>query len=1534
MALPGVSPEEQAYINRLDSIRRASSQAVDANVAARTTNLVQTYRGISPGLAYALGRTGIGVGPQAEQLWQLELAQNMGETTGTRRKPKYGSKKKAAVGRLQSLAGSGVPDRLVQDLYEQVQLGNIDPWHLQAPTMLARRQGPDKPNEHGITAIQSVKNLIQAGREEGERKGPSFVSEQVGKGLQGVGKLLDPGNAALGADPIVDVAGSQKFIRDNLPTGRDAVRNVAIGAQGGYELLQATARDAMAGPFADRKAGDLWEQTTGYQTWVKGKSAGDGFLPNWNSPAMKAQAEAARKFSPYLIGGHAWTPGRAIADIPLDPDDDAFKLFSGAIDGSIALSRLDPASALLAGASDALAARKIIARTDDVRLVDRSAGGLAKGYRHFWAPKTGEDFFNTPGGYRFFDNLAKTTDDLELYEKGVPVMMRNVKFREAVKHASTPEEVYDLYRPYLGAEITQRPQIQGARVKMFGAMPPNHVDFRLEADLDVAAKALDDAGINAKFTREQRAKVQQHVGSGKRYAALDAFFDYTRHSLENAGWDAGRVDEAIQWEKKFTAEVADYGTDQFNDPLINPFLRMGDDTRPIPHAIFDNQFLNSAIQLPDARAVRRAVSGFAPMTNAGMYGDVATLADLAMTPWRKLMLMRPAWGIRVVAEEQMRIAAHGQASLVKHPLQFLAWQLGNPNDGLVNALETWHRGSPMVAETVRAVGGKLRQTKANFGRGRYALGGESFDNYDQYMEAIQHRYSAVWDENPKQLLHEWTQVDTADPHYAQALTEELARTNDARLTRGVLAEESPDAAKAWFRDGDGSSVREFMAQDPRMAPLKDNPAAADAQVDVVFERLKAIHMDNPELVEALRTGQINGIWMKNFDGSIRSDAVREVQRLVDEGHIVPPQVRTRKGVVLTEDQKAKHLRRLDYATDQIFDAMMPFWTRLYSRDPFARQTAWNKWEELLPSMDAKARADILRDAVKSNLDAKTITRMRETKDKYDALGDANRTGLIDTDTARDIGLRHSNKKTKELLYDLTERSRFFDAARLMFPFGEAWREVVTRWFKLTYENPQVLRRAQQGIMGARSPGSSAIGDAFGSSQSRPFFYKNNFGEEIVAFPGTEWLMSKDTAFTPGVPIPLTGSVQGMNMIGNGLPGLGPAAQIPVAWFLPDKPQFDGLAKLLFPYGRPEDNPFLGVADAFLPTYARRLKTALSSPDSTREYANTVMDVARYLASTGEYDLQGPDAQAEINRLLKDSKDKSRTLYFVRAAGSATLPSSPSPEWLVKDKKGKLVLQHRVADWWYKKTQSVGYDEALDDYFNKFGTDNFLLLQAKSESTLPGLDRTSSVKGSKWLRDNPDIKEKFPSTYALWSPDSPDFNYAEYEKQFASGERKPLTPKEAVALANNRLASHIYARALDKATAGGTKEDQKVDLGERATLRELRRELLTEFPGFDPDGSGAKVSTERLITELSGALDDPKLMRTRQGRALREYLTHRDEVIAAQRALDPAASHATLSSSASTAPLRAWLNEWGEYLVARNPRFSGMWDVLSREVEVE
>lgn len=1540
MPLPGASPEDLSYIDKLDQVRSRSNVPTSIATAQNVANLARTYPGMSPGLVASLGQSGIGPGQQAQEIWQKELASKLGRTPGQTVK----------------VQTKGERDARGKALVKQLGQGGFNP--IDAATGVlsdaaSHLPGFLKPGNDFLAGNQPGQpdplNVQHSGEAQVVQDATKAVTRTVGAagqaGLEGVTGLARQNFGIQSVDPIGDTTGVGPGTRTN-PNA------IGVGDNTPLTLAENTAAQTTLGQM------------------VEGHSAGDGYLPAWNSPAMKAQAEAARQFSPYLVNGHAWTLGRDLASHVFEQDDDKYQLLSGLIDASVALSKADPTSAALRAVGDLNKSRNTFATVEEAARsasdAERASAGAINGVRKIVSVPEAIAF-SSGSGAAVYSHLAQAKDEFSVHHNfNIPYYVDGDPVAAKIAAATTPDEVFKVLQPHIGLGITDVPTYTPTlKSRLLSDVPDRTFPTARGGDMNAAAKNADNYLLNmgkqGGITLDDRkyvAHMWANAGDSPtaRYAAVEATSATLEKALVGAGIDPDKAALMMKRETNLLTEAQDYGTDAMGEPLINKNL-LSVDGKPhdVPHPLFDNQFLNSNVKFPDPHELRAATSTWAPLVNSAPWKMGVAGGDAMMSVWRKVNLFKPALGAHILADSQLRQAALGGASFFTHPLDMLANIVGNPDRRWLNTIEDWSnhltssgRANQALQEARKAgvsfediasgkypdlaaleekaggahkLTGAINNIKNRAGHMTMTPSGESFSSFPSYYESIQGHgsapaFSALWDQNPKMYLHEFTNVDTTGEHGARALAEELSRTHEARIGRGVASAATPEEAKAAFWDGDLASVRTHMADDPTMASLRDSRPAADAQIDLITKRLSAITADNPTLVEAIRTGAINGTPLADPWGHVTDAGAAEVQKLIDAGETLPPKVRARKFVTLSQTDKDKHLARLRSTFNYAFDAMVPRPINYLSKSPFNREMTWNHAADLFPELGASDRATMIQHAGEAKLGKDYIQRLTHLDTSIPA-PDAPR---ITLPQLNELAMKRAGDDTVERLHDLSSRSQIADMARIMVPFGESWKQIATQWAKIAFDNPQVFRRADQGIMGARSPGSNVINTATGGTPlGDGFIFKDQYGQESFAWPGSEWMSNA----LIGQPVPLTGSVRGLNMVTSGLPGLGLAASIPLSYFLPDKPAYDDLTNLLFPHGRNGTNPVTALQDSFVPGWMKSIRTAMSNPNSTREFATAVKDTANYLASTGDYRLNGPDARTETARLMADAKSGARNVYLLRAFASAAIPASPSPQWLVHDKSGNLTTQWQMYDQFNKWVTKDGYDGALQKYFNYFGTDNYLLLQGTTKAKSTGLDQLTTNEGSAWGRDHPDLASKFPTTYGLFAPPGQGFDYAEYQRQFDNGQRDPLTPQEMIDAANNRLAGFVYARAK---TNMGT----KISSTEQSQLTQLRGQLRDDFPGYAPTG-GTKIDPVNQMSELYRATADPTIAATEAGKALTAYLEHRNTAIAAQQKAGLGGEG--LSSAKANDANRAWLNDWGTYLLDKYPQFQPVWDqVLSREVK--
>lgn len=729
-------------------------------------------------------------------------------------------------------------------------------------------------------------------------------------------------------------------------------------------------------------------------------------------------------------------------------------------------------------------------------------------------------------------------------------------------------------------------------------------------------------------------------------------------------------------------------------------------------------------------------------------------------------------------------------------------------------------------------------------------------------------------------------------------------------------------------------LRLKMAESDRRAQVLLNRAGSDRYVDSIVNRLRYKTADRPELLDLVADGELHittagkagkatgkvepGSLVRASDRnnvgqvvSIDGDRARvmftnkaeQTQATVDlpVSSLSPVKAaKARSGVESSpelrgfiadnldswSDDKVMKIQlshgergaseRLDHAVSWIFSNLMSERTNNLSRSNTFKQFYAQRIEELTPFMDADARVRMAAWAREQKLP--DVAKRIDALSAKHAVTDT----AIDFDKAEHIAKGFGLDQTRDLLYDMSQKSQFFDAYRLIFPFGEAWKEMVTRWAKIGAERPQALRRGQQLVTGARDAG---------------FFYVNENGEEVYAYPGSEWISEKLT----GVPVPLTGRVAGLSLMTEVLPGVGPVVQFPAAAFLPDKPEWDWARDVIFPFAEPDTSG--GVIESLLPAWAQKWRTGFAGGNE-RMFNGAVMDVARYLVSTGEYDTSTVDG---INALLDEAKKKARTVFALRGAAQFFAPSAPTPEWQVEDRNGDLhvalTLTREYHDLLDKDPQN-----ATQAMLDKYGPDLFLLLQGKTAEVVPGAPITN--EGADWERANSGVVASHPLVFGFFAPQGDGIDSAAFNRQMSQGRRVAISPDQSVRLGNNRVANAIYQNAKRKM-------GPSLNRAQQTWLRGLRAVLVEQYPGFgERVGVPENASVESLVAGLEAAVADERLSDNPNLVPIRQYLAAREKAQAAATE----AGFASFRDAAAMGGVRAWLRGLADLLVRDHPGF--------------
>ena len=635
----------------------------------------------------------------------------------------------------------------------------------------------------------------------------------------------------------------------------------------------------------------------------------------------------------------------------------------------------------------------------------------------------------------------------------------------------------------------------------------------------------------------------------------------------------------------------------------------------------------------------------------------------------------------------------------------------------------------------------------------------------------------------------------------------------------------------------------------------------------------------------------------------------------------------------------------DKAVDHAFGWLMSKPSNYLSRSPAFKQFYWKRVGELLPYASDEVQAAILQNAAEAGIgrdsilgwirrlatDEKGLTdedvlkgleKLMDPGFSPRASGAARANSIDDIDWFDDISKAFALTETKRLLYDLSKRSNFFDMTRIIFPFGEAWWEIISTWGRIMAENPQALRRVQQTVEGARNSG--------------VFYTDEQTGEEVFNYPGSDlmnkWLFKDEPqGEDAGTARPqMTGRVLGLNlMLGSYIPGVGPVLQIPASSFeFLKEPNWKWAKELILPFGSVDVESPGDVLDATMPAWFRKAMTGfLGTPtgDDKRLYENTVMDVLRAGLLNGEYSDETPE---QYSASMESAKTRARDIYRFRAAAQFIGPTGASVRWDARDKDGKvwafqaLSTEYRVI----LEANDFNHTQAFKEFTELFGLDPSGLYTAKTRTIRR---RSVTEAGSEWEAANKDIFAEYPLTAYYARPDDPDapFDYNAYLKQLDEGSRVALTADEWWLERNDFVGRLAYEKARRQVEL--LPSNDATDMW----LRELKFQLMDRYPGYNVPLVGLERQADRdqIIRELEKWPQSEALMATEAGQGLADYLAARSW--AKVESVGRGYTELGFRSAKGTSFLRDWLRTIATTTVQKYPAFGVLWDqVLSSELE--
>lgn len=903
---------------------------------------------------------------------------------------------------------------------------------------------------------------------------------------------------------------------------------------------------------------------------------------------------------------------------------------------------------------------------------------------------------------------------------------------------------------------------------------------------------------------------------------------------------------------------------------------MSDTGRNSPGLLSEHQ--GRFMPRPDWEEARKQISLLKPLYDHGLDVPVS-IAQNFQRIWKPLVVTRPALTVRVLGELQTAMTLRGLSTIFQHPLDYVAWVLADSNH-------------PMMLD--------------RFARGNVDAMGRWFDEQTRFAEVMgQHEW---YNPNTVKLNSFPVFKKGIDEQWITAAADQLATLRADPVAQMVVSAMREgrgfdDAANFFWHDMEAERDLLARAHATQGGEMLLNRQGADQYLrDHVWQRVIDHTGGSQDLIDALYTGSLNG--ERIFHPGTSELNGNFVDQLKGYANDLPDAARGPREIkVGKEGFLDQYNAGMSWALNKIFINR----ERTLARSPALRQMYYDSVLERAALLDPAYADELAKNLEKAGMKKADIRRATYlAKKPVD--------GGLSLEAVDHLAWGESVDKLKFYLEDLHARKQWVKAIETVAPFAHVWSESLARWMTLVSESSRPLTLAGRARDVAHDPyAGDLVGVPDDAGAQRGLFYKDQFGQEQIAFPLTGKMMG---LFGQAAPVPLHGPVKGLNMAFDFMPAVGPVASVPLAALSDrfDDPKYDTLRNIVFPRGVPSGSTQDRIIGGLKPTWVKYVTEADNSSQQ--------IDAMRYLASTGNYRISGEGAtEAEVNRLVNDAKQLSKATSMMRGLATAFTPTAAAPEWFIEGESGsRLPILTLVQD--LQQMRNDDPQNATLNFISKYGDNALLLLVGKTIATTPGaLPPTDDAE--KWLRENKGLQSEYDLVYGLFAPHTGEFSMDAYRRILESGDRAKIDPLTAVRISNDMVAKAIYYR--ERAKIPDPSSPQAAVL-----LRTLRDKLAKQYPGYSPYGASVpgiptKAEPSQVVAQLERVATEKKLADHPAIGDLTKYLSLRKQIVDVSKANGKSDLWFASGDSAGAAVLRKKLWDLGTQLAKDNKDFAPIWE---------
>jgi len=980
-----------------------------------------------------------------------------------------------------------------------------------------------------------------------------------------------------------------------------------------------------------------------------------------------------------------------------------------------------------------------------------------------------------------------------------------------------------------------------------------------------------------------------------------------------------------------------------------------------PH--LDSEFLNSMIYFPAATDIMLEIGKIGKLSRAtgGLSSQLVKPADwFTNNFWKKVVLTRPAYVIRNITEEQIRVMATGHVSFFNNPAMAIGMWLGREGGpkwkSVLNTFDPYRH-------TVFGSQFKLANSADEL-----LFESMAHDQGFKYMDFMQSQAVGAANETQRvSTLRGYKNVQVDEPRFWEGIANEIRMLQASPIAKAVartqpgyeqatidylLRGKGKDAwtrfvnardegTKTWLLTDQGARTYLFdgVTGNGRAASLRSRIEEVAGQGGPASSAIRKLISDGsfetagyslkvPTAADSARNSVKNAQEISSNRKSIKdaNEEFAEQLEKVFKGQGNWTGIRFKVSDPTTVISKGEGGPKW---VDNFFDFAIRL-EKTSTMGPEWRQKYWDVVRTMALSADTNA-LKVLKETADKSLRPLVNPNGIRIGDKHAAwniLNKAKGDGPLTIDEIHEYASKIASNHTKELFYNASKKRLLWHQLRLIAPFGNAWGDTITKWSKLSFDNPDQVYKISRNLNWLNSPESSALYEVTDAKDyydpNQGFFFTDPMsGQRNFFVPFMSTGMNFMTNLFKGDlslkgPFAAGASPQSFNFaLGSGvvLPGFGPGISLgltvldsinknpldmlPPAWK-------DDMYKFIYPFGQAD----LSIASQAIGSVTSgnigRVFAGLTG--SQESYSSSFSPIMNYLASGGDYNIDDPADQA---KLITDTNRFAQYFMIMRGLFGFVSPVAIQPKDLTKDKDGNLLLASSLYSDFRILEQANGSNrnKAYADFLDLYGPEQvFAIISATSGGP-------NNLYTYDLIQRDPSVVDQYSDVYGYFYPNG-GFSQELYRWQVRNQKREKLSSAEILEKATNvryyAAKDRLLARSVGETWDSKRTQKALQDLGDSFELR--NRKVV-----FDA------TKEPRVLAQLTKAAYDERFIDSEAVNGLRDYLHLRDKAIAAS-------GRVSLKNQSSLSQ-REWLAEQALDIIKKYPDFQKLYySFFKKELE--